>query len=131
MVEISEQEFLTCSKEEREQLEILRNFGIRISIDDFGTGYSSLRYLHTLPVDEIKIDRSFVENLPEDPQNRDLVHVIKNIADIYGLQCIVEGIEREEQSRFLTSIGLPRQQGYLFARPMDAEACTRYLENNR
>ena len=130
IVEVSEQEFLTCSKAEREQLEILRNLGIQISIDDFGTGYSSLRYLHALPIDEIKIDRSFIEDLPEDPQSKDLVHVIKNIAEIYGLQCVVEGVEREDQSRFLASIGLPRQQGFLFARPMDAEACTRYLENN-
>jgi EAL domain-containing protein (putative c-di-GMP-specific phosphodiesterase class I) len=129
VIEISEQEFLACSKAEREELEILRDLGIRVSIDDFGTGYSSLRYLHTLPVDEIKIDRSFVENLPADRQNSDLVRVIKNIADIYSLQCVVEGVEREEQSRFLRSIGLPIQQGFLFTRPMDAESCGKFLES--
>ncbi|ADV45537.1 putative bifunctional diguanylate cyclase/phosphodiesterase [Nitratifractor salsuginis] len=129
ILEISEEEFLACSRDDREQLDLLRDLGIRISIDDFGTGYSSLRYLHSLPIDEIKIDRSFVENLPEDPQNGDLVRVIKKITEIYALDCVVEGVEREEQSRFLTSIGLPIQQGFLFARPMDASSCLELLES--
>jgi diguanylate cyclase (GGDEF)-like protein/PAS domain S-box-containing protein len=131
VIEISEQEFLACSKDDREQLEILRKLGIGVSIDDFGTGYSSLRYLHTLPIDEIKIDRSFVKDLPDNSQNSDLVRVIKHIADIYSLQCVVEGVEKEEQARFLQSIGLPIQQGFLYARPMNEENCRKFLESQR
>ena len=131
IIEISEQEFLACSEDEKERLQILSQLGIKISIDDFGTGYSSLRYLHTLEVDEIKIDREFISALPEDSRTLALVKVIKKIADIYELDCIAEGIETREQSELLDSIGLSWQQGFYFARPMPREECTRFLREFR
>jgi EAL domain-containing protein (putative c-di-GMP-specific phosphodiesterase class I) len=69
-----------------------------------------------------------VANLHEDPQNSDLVRLIKNITEIYSLDSVVEGVKRPKQSRFLTSIGLPIQQGFLFARPMGVSSCLKLLE---
>jgi len=131
VVEISEEEFLACSDDEKERMEVLAGLGIRLSLDDFGTGYSSLRYLHTFKVHEIKIDRGFVAKLPEDSRSLDLIRVIKHIAEIYGLDCIVEGVETREQSELLDSIGLTWQQGYYFARPMSAKECTRFFREFR
>jgi diguanylate cyclase (GGDEF)-like protein/PAS domain S-box-containing protein len=131
IVEISEEEFLACSEDEKERMEVLAGLGIRLSLDDFGTGYSSLRYLNALKIHEIKIDREFISRLPEDPRSLDLIRVIKNIAEIYELDCVAEGVETREQSELLDSIGLARQQGFHFARPMPAEECTRFLREFR
>lgn len=92
--------------------------GIRFSIDDFGTGYSSLSYLRTLPLYELKIDRSFVQDTPTDPGPTAIVQSILSMASHLGLQVVAEGVETEEQAAFLRAAGSTCLQGFLLARPM-------------
>ncbi|MEO1144468.1 MAG: EAL domain-containing protein [Cyanobacteria bacterium J06638_22] len=98
---------------------------IRISIDDFGTGYSSLNYLHQLPVDYLKIDRSFVNQLDQDTPNYQVVQTIIALSQQLGLTTIAEGIETVEQKRWLCQLGCVLAQGYLFAKPLPAEELER------
>jgi len=106
----------------------LRKRGIRVSIDDFGTGYSSLRYLHQLPFDELKIDRSFIAGLPENRQDGDLVRLLKNIVDMFSLSSIVEGVETPAQADFLTRMGFEYAQGFLYSKPLSTEEMSRWLQ---
>jgi diguanylate cyclase (GGDEF)-like protein/PAS domain S-box-containing protein len=105
----------------------LRGLGVHISIDDFGTGYSSLRYLDQLPIDSLKIDRSFVSGRGDGIANLKITQTIVSLARELGLDVVAEGIETEAQAqtlRFLTRYG----QGYLFGRPVDAAASLAYLK---
>jgi EAL domain-containing protein (putative c-di-GMP-specific phosphodiesterase class I) len=94
--------------------------GVTIAIDDFGTGFSSLSYLAKLPVDTLKIDRSFVEMVSA-PGGMTLVSVIINLAHALKLNTVAEGVETEEQLSQLRSLGCDEMQGYLFGRPMPVE----------
>jgi len=105
----------------RQTLEILRGDGIRIALDDFGTGYSSLTYLRRLPIDCLKIDRSFVADLNE-PDGPRLVSGIIALAHHLGLSIVAEGVETHAQLNFLKSSGCEEVQGYLLAKPMSASA---------
>lgn len=96
----------------------LREHGIRVAIDDFGTGYSSLSYLKQLRIDNLKIDRSFVRDIPGDPNDCAIASAIIGLAHTLGLDAIAEGIETTEQQDYLRSIGCTKVQGYLHARPM-------------
>ncbi|MEO1209694.1 MAG: EAL domain-containing protein [Cyanobacteria bacterium J06638_20] len=98
---------------------------IRISIDDFGTGYSSLNYLHQLPVDYLKIDRSFINQLDQDKPNYQVVQTIIALSQQLGLTTIAEGIETTEQKSWLCQLGCALAQGYLFAKPLPAEEIER------
>ena len=98
----------------------IRDLGISISLDDFGTGYSSLSHLRRFPIDFLKIDRSFVDECLENPDDRAIVSAIIGMANSLGLQVVAEGIETPEQARFLREMGCQLAQGYLFARPMPA-----------
>jgi diguanylate cyclase (GGDEF)-like protein/PAS domain S-box-containing protein len=102
-----------------ERLQRLKDLGVRIAIDDFGTGYSSLNYLRQFPVDIVKIDRSFVEGIAADGDQRALVAMIIDLARALGLRQVAEGIERPDQLAELRSLGCGFGQGYLFARPVD------------
>lgn len=102
------------------QLDRLRAIGVRVAIDDFGTGYSSLSYLRRLPADLLKIDRSFVCEVDEDPSALALVAAILDLARSLGLDVIAEGVETREQAEALTFLGCPRVQGFLYARPQPA-----------
>jgi EAL domain-containing protein (putative c-di-GMP-specific phosphodiesterase class I) len=102
-------------------LHALRKLGIKFSIDDFGTGYSSLAYLSTLPIDSLKIDRSFVIGMDHQPQNVEIVRAVLNLGRSLGKRVIAEGIETVEQLATLKEIGVPVGQGYLLSRPLRAD----------
>jgi EAL domain-containing protein (putative c-di-GMP-specific phosphodiesterase class I) len=101
--------------------------GIRIAIDDFGTGFSGLSYLRHLPADVIKIDRSFVSDLPASRSATTLITSIVELARTMGLDVVAEGVETEEQRQALTDLDCGLAQGYLFARPEPAERCAVHL----
>jgi diguanylate cyclase (GGDEF)-like protein/PAS domain S-box-containing protein len=107
-------------------LDGLRRLGVRISIDDFGTGYSSLSRLRDLPVDELKVDRSFISQLGGD-LNRSFVSTILHLAKELSLQTVAEGIEEEEEMRILVELGCELGQGYLIARPAEPAALEEML----
>jgi EAL domain-containing protein (putative c-di-GMP-specific phosphodiesterase class I) len=96
-------------------------------MDDFGTGYSSLSYLHSFPFDVLKIDRSFVSRMTEGDQPLQIVRTIIELARVLGMEVVAEGIETHEQYRLLREMGCRSGQGFLFARPMSAEAVTQLL----
>ena len=104
-----------------EKLHQLKELGISLSIDDFGTGYSSLSYLKKLPMDELKIDKSFVDDLLTDENDEIITQTIISIGQKFGLDVIAEGVETQEQFEKLRSIGCYLFQGYLFAKPTKAE----------
>ena len=108
-------------------LEGLKALGVRIAIDDFGTGYSSLSYLSRLPIDVLKIDRSFVADIGTSRQAAALVRSIVKIGQALNLETVAEGVETEEQLDRLIRLGTKLGQGYLFARPLSAEALATFL----
>jgi diguanylate cyclase (GGDEF)-like protein len=110
------------------QMNLLRQCGVHIAMDDFGTGYSSLSYIHRIPVDVLKIDRSFIERLAEPDGTRPIVEAVIAMARHLGLQVVAEGVETLEQQQILQQAGCQGFQGYLFARPLppeEAESCLR------
>ncbi len=115
----------------RRKMQTLKRLGVRFSIDDFGTGYSSLAYLKRLPLDEIKIDRSFVHHLTTDHDDASLVETIITMAGHLGLEVVAEGVETEEQFIFLREKGCRFFQGYWFGRPLEAEDFIRLLGTDK
>jgi EAL domain-containing protein (putative c-di-GMP-specific phosphodiesterase class I) len=109
------------------QLEALRALGVRIAIDDFGTGFSGLSYLRSLPADIIKIDRSFVNDLPTGRSASTLISSIVELAHTLGLEVVAEGVETEAQRRALEQMRCSTAQGYFFARPGSAADCAQRL----
>ncbi len=105
----------------------LRAIGTRLSIDDFGTGYSSLAYLRRFPVDELKIDRSFVTNLDSDPYDATLVAAVIAIGEALDLRVVAEGVETAGELAALRDLGCQYAQGYLFARPCSFDEYMEYL----
>jgi diguanylate cyclase (GGDEF)-like protein/PAS domain S-box-containing protein len=103
-------------------LRALKDLGVRLSIDDFGTGFSSLSYLKRFPVDEVKIDRSFVDGLGADAENTAIVTAIHSLAHALGLDVVAEGVESDAQRRALIELGCETAQGYLFSRPVAGDA---------
>lgn len=120
-LEITEGTFLQESLNTQSQLEILGKMGFRLAIDDFGTGYSSLAYLKRFAVDVIKIDRSFVMDLEDDPADRDIVKAIIAMTTSLGFDTLVEGVETKEQSLIVSALGCGYAQGYLFGKPTFAD----------
>lgn len=109
----------------------LRETGVLVGIDDFGVGYSALAYLYRMPVDELKLDRSFIEPLPEDADCGRIVHGVVGIAHDLGIAVVAEGVETPEQEAWLRTSGCDLAQGYLFSHPLRAETVRRYLTQRR
>lgn len=101
------------------RLEAIRHMGVTISIDDFGTGYSSLNYLQNLPIQRLKIDQSFVRDLPGNPQSLGIVNTIISMGRNFGLELVAEGVETVHQLNYIVEQGCHAIQGYYFSRPLD------------
>ncbi len=133
----------TCLKLEITESEIIENIalvsaavkqlklmGVQLSMDDFGTGYSSLSYLHCLPVDTLKIDRSFIQDMEADRHQLELVKTIIKLAEVFNLDLIAEGIESELQCAKLIELGCNYGQGYLFSKPVTAAIAASLLDKD-
>lgn len=120
-LEITESVLIENFKDVIEKLQILRSYGIRISLDDFGTGYSSLSYIKGLPIDTLKIDKSFIDTIITDENTKIITESIIYMVKKLGLETIAEGVETWEQLRYLQDIGCDCIQGFLLGRPMPKE----------
>lgn len=131
-IEITESAFIDNMDTVCRQLATIRSMGINLHLDDFGTGYSSLSYFHTLPIDAVKIDRSFVSNMGLDGRVANIVQAIQIMATNRSLKVIAEGVETVEQLAQLQALGCTYGQGYLMSRPVDPVAAGNILlENER
>jgi diguanylate cyclase (GGDEF)-like protein/PAS domain S-box-containing protein len=128
-LEITETVLLAENHANLAVLHQLRNIGVRISMDDFGTGYSSLSYLRSFPFDKIKIDRSFVRELPDNQQCGAIVRAVAGIGQCLGVATVAEGVETPEQLARLRAEGCTQMQGFLFSRPKPAAELRRMLDN--
>jgi diguanylate cyclase (GGDEF)-like protein len=117
-LEITESMFMRDPTTAVTMVSALRDRGFRVSMDDFGTGYSSLSQLRRLPLDTLKIDRSFIMEAHEDAAAAGIVRAIVSLAETLGLNVVAEGVETEEHAELLASLGCPSAQGFLYARPM-------------
>jgi diguanylate cyclase (GGDEF)-like protein len=126
-IEITESILLNNSNATVQALRTLQEFGITISIDDFGTGYSSLSYLKDLPINTLKIDKSFIQNVTEELVNTEIPEAIINFARSLHLNVIAEGVEEEYQKKFLLSKNCFLMQGYLFSKPLSKQDFEAYL----
>jgi EAL domain-containing protein (putative c-di-GMP-specific phosphodiesterase class I) len=120
-LEITESAVMQDPKRMLQVLQQLHELGVRLSIDDFGTGYSSLTYLRQFPVHNVKIDRSFVQNIPADEGSMTLVRAIIALAHELNLNVTAEGVETEEQLAFIQGQQCEQLQGFLFSRPLTAK----------
>jgi diguanylate cyclase (GGDEF)-like protein/PAS domain S-box-containing protein len=127
-LEITESAMLEDEVTTTQTLKLIRERGVRVSLDDFGTGFSSLSYLRRLSLDTLKIDRSFVMDLPDDDDAKGIFEAIIVMAHVLGLTVIAEGVETEEQRDFLRSIECDEIQGYLVSKPVPPDEFTHFLE---
>ena len=126
-LEVTETGLMTNVGQAALQLNSLRLAKVLLAVDDFGTGYSSLSYLKSLPLDKIKIDRSFVRDLPHNEDDTIIARTIIQLAHNLGMQVIAEGVENAEQEAYLRAQGCDEGQGYLYCRPLPAFEVTQYL----
>ena len=130
LLEITESVLMHTGPHMVDTLTAIKDLGIRIGIDDFGTGHSSLAYLKQLPIDFLKVDRSFVDGLDDDPEGSAILAAIIGLARALGLQAVAEGVEQEIQVAKLVELGCELAQGFLFTRPMTAEAISGMLRGS-
>jgi len=127
-VEITETVFMENGRDYVSNLAAMQQQGMRISLDDFGTGYSSLSYLKRFPVDILKIDRSFVRDLNEDPSDAMLVEMILSLAEKMQIKVVAEGVETAEQLAFLKQRNCDYIQGYFYSKPLEVKAFEKFLQ---
>lgn len=126
-IEITESVAMTQPEQAREQLDALVGLGCGVAMDDFGTGYSSLAYLKVLPVSQLKIDKSFMDGIPDDANDATISCAIIALAHSLGMTLVAEGVETEAQLDFLRQHGCETYQGWLFAKAMNANELTKLL----
>ena len=131
VLEITESVMLDASPATLANLEALHRLGLQLSLDDFGTGYSSLSYLHRLPISELKLDKSFVQDLSNSVAAEALIRSVLSIARSLHMQVVAEGVETAEQRQWLQLQGCPVLQGYLFCRPLAPDALVTWLQGER
>jgi len=127
-LEITESTLMVDAERSREVLDALRALGVRIAVDDYGTGYSSLAYLQQLAIDELKLDKSFILPMLEDPGAAAIVRTTIDLAHSLGLRLVAEGVETEAHLRELARLGCDLAQGYHLSRPLPADDLTPWLE---
>lgn len=126
MIELTESAIIGDPDLALSVLSELKALDARVAMDDFGTGYSNLAYLQRLPLDVLKIDRSFVEHMVDDRDKVAIVRTIQSLAEVLGMKTTAEGVETADQARLLSALGCDMGQGYLFARPMESDAALDY-----
>ena len=126
-LEVTENALMCNLNSTSQLLRQIRALGVSLSIDDFGTGYSSLAYLKRLPLNTLKIDRSFIQDIPASSQDMEIVQAIILMAHTLHLQVVTEGVETTRQFEFLNQLGCDFIQGYLLSRPVPCEALPEIL----
>lgn len=129
-LEVTESIFLHDIQSVATKLEEIKELGFTIALDDFGTGYSSLQYIKNLPIDKIKLDRSFIQGLPHSSGDKAIINAIVSLAQNLSMKLIAEGIETDEQLDYLKSIDCQYAQGYLFARPKTKEEIQQLVKSH-
>jgi diguanylate cyclase (GGDEF)-like protein len=128
-LEITETTLMRNTEETARRLTAIKELSVRIAIDDFGTGYSSLAHLQQFPVDALKIDRSFISRLTDNPEGETLMHTLVRLGKALSIETLAEGIEQQHELSLLQAEQCDSGQGFLFARPLDADAAEAFLEN--
>ncbi len=128
-IEITETALMRNVDETAQRLTRIKQFGVRIAIDDFDTGYSSLAYLQKLPVDALKIDRSFLSGLAHKQESETLIHTLVQLGEALSIETLAEGIEQTHELSLLRDEQCDSGQGFLFDRPLDVAATEAFLEN--
>jgi diguanylate cyclase (GGDEF)-like protein/PAS domain S-box-containing protein len=129
-IEITESMLISDIEETRRKMMALKAIGVRFALDDFGTGFSSLAYLQQLPLDELKIDQSFIRNITTDKNNAAITRSIIALAHNLGLSVIAEGVETEDQRQFLAEEGCSTFQGYLYHKPLAAQTIKSFMRDD-
>ena len=124
-LEITESALMDDIETSARAMHALRDLGVRFAVDDFGTGYSSLTYLKSLPVDSLKIDRSFIDGLPDEPHDRSITEAIITLGNSLGLTIVAEGVETVEQWIALDELGCTVGQGFLWSPPIPRQRSRR------
>ena len=127
-LELTESALMQPTPEVLARMNALCELGIRLALDDFGTGYSSLSYLKRLPICRLKLDRSFVKDVPDDLEDVAIAMATLSLARDLGMDVVAEGVENETQRQFLAERGCPVMQGYLFSRPLAADALAQWID---
>jgi EAL domain-containing protein (putative c-di-GMP-specific phosphodiesterase class I) len=127
-IEITESSMMDNLEVSQQQLQAIKDLGMKILVDDFGTGYSSLSLLKKFEVDVLKVDKSFIEDVPRDSEDCALVQAVISMAQSLKMEVVAEGIETEEQMAFLKNLGCHEGQGYYFSKPVQAKEFTQWLK---
>jgi EAL domain-containing protein (putative c-di-GMP-specific phosphodiesterase class I) len=129
IIEVTESVLMENIDEFLYEINKLKSFGIRFEIDDFGTGYSSLNYFKKLPVYALKIDKSFIDNIPSSNEDSAIVKAIIKMAHTLGKKVVAEGVETKEQFQFLQRNNCDYIQGYYFSKPLKEEEYIEFINN--
>jgi len=128
ILEVTETSMVEEGQHVLSALNELTGMGVTLSVDDFGTGYSSLSYIQRLPIGEVKIDRAFVMGVEDNPGNRAIVRAAIDVAKVFGLAVVAEGVESESSAQILTDLGCHAAQGFHYAHPMTEDELLRWIE---